>query len=44
VTDGYERVKEPGKGLRANTTPSPGLVVWERPGYRDNCGWFTENW
>ncbi|CAN5393778.1 bifunctional dTDP-4-dehydrorhamnose 3,5-epimerase family protein/NAD(P)-dependent oxidoreductase [soil metagenome] len=35
---------ELGKALRANTTPIPGLVVWDLPVHGDNRGWFKENW
>ncbi|WP_418003874.1 dTDP-4-dehydrorhamnose reductase [Mycobacterium sp. PDNC021] len=35
---------EYGKPLSANTTPIPGLTVWELPVHGDNRGWFKENW
>lgn len=35
---------EYGKALRPNTTPIPGLLVWELPVHGDNRGWFKENW
>jgi dTDP-4-dehydrorhamnose 3,5-epimerase len=44
VTEGYERVAEYGKALRANATPIPGLVVLELPVHGDSRGWFKENW
>lgn len=37
-------VTEYGKPLSANTTPIPGLTVWELPVHGDNRGWFKENW
>ncbi|MCZ0728987.1 bifunctional dTDP-4-dehydrorhamnose 3,5-epimerase family protein/NAD(P)-dependent oxidoreductase [Mycolicibacterium iranicum] len=33
-----------GKPLSANTTPIPGLLVWDLPVHGDNRGWFKENW
>jgi dTDP-4-dehydrorhamnose 3,5-epimerase len=33
-----------GKALSANTTPIPGLTVWDLPVHGDNRGWFKENW
>jgi dTDP-4-dehydrorhamnose 3,5-epimerase/reductase len=35
---------EYGKALHAQTTPIPGLTVWELPVHGDNRGWFKENW
>ncbi|MUL64683.1 dTDP-4-dehydrorhamnose reductase [Mycobacterium sp. CBMA 234] len=35
---------EYGKPLSANTTPIPGLTLWELPVHGDNRGWFKENW
>ncbi len=35
---------EYGKPLSANTTPIPGLIIWELPVHGDNRGWFKENW
>lgn len=37
-------VTEYGKPLSANTTPIPGLTIWELPVHGDNRGWFKENW
>lgn len=33
-----------GKTLHANSTPIPGLLLWELPVHGDNRGWFKENW
>ena len=35
---------EYGKVLHANTTPIPGLTLWDLPVHGDNRGWFKENW
>jgi dTDP-4-dehydrorhamnose 3,5-epimerase/reductase len=37
-------VIEYGKALHANSTPIPGLTIWELPIHGDNRGWFKENW
>ena len=43
MSDG-QPVTEYGKPLSANTTPIPGLTIWELPVHGDNRGWFKENW